>query len=78
MKAFNILKDIQKGVRTFDEIAREESDCSETHESGGDMGWVRRGVQPESFEEVAFELKIDEVSKPVETPRGWHLILRKG
>jgi NIMA-interacting peptidyl-prolyl cis-trans isomerase 1 len=76
-KIANIWKDIQKGIHTFEEIAHEESDCPQTHQSGGDLGWIKRGTQPINFEEVAFALELGEMSGPVETARGWHLIWRR-
>jgi parvulin-like peptidyl-prolyl isomerase len=77
-KIKNILKDLRRGVRTFEEIAKEESDCSDTHESGGNLGWIKRGTRPIGFENVAFALKLEDLSDPVETPHGWRLILRRG
>jgi NIMA-interacting peptidyl-prolyl cis-trans isomerase 1 len=78
VKITNIRRDIEKGVRTFEEIAKEESDCNDTHESGGNLGWIKRGATPARFESAAFALRIGEVSHPVETRRGWHLIVRRG
>jgi peptidyl-prolyl cis-trans isomerase SurA len=42
--------------------------------SGGDLGWFHRGSLVKEFEEVAFSLENDEVSTPVETEYGYHLI----
>jgi parvulin-like peptidyl-prolyl isomerase len=76
-KIANILTDIRNGVRTFEDIAIEESDCPNTHSSGGHLGWIKRGIHPINFEKVAFSLKLEEVSDPIETSRGFHLILRR-
>ncbi len=46
---------------------------------GGDLNWFPRGIMDKAFEEAAFALKHDgDLSKPVKTDSGWHIILRKG
>jgi peptidyl-prolyl cis-trans isomerase SurA len=42
--------------------------------NGGDMGWVGRGQLVPEFEAMAFKLKQDEISEPVETQYGFHII----
>lgn len=61
----------------FDEAARVISDCPSGAE-GGALGEFPRGVMVPSFEKVAFELEVGELSDIVETPFGFHLILRTG
>jgi len=41
---------------------------------GGDLGWFRRGVFEKEFEEAAFSLKEKEISQPVKTTYGYHII----
>ena len=62
----------------FDTLAKENSDDPLSAENGGDLGFSARGVfSSESylqFEEVAFNLELNEISEPVETEFGFHLI----
>jgi parvulin-like peptidyl-prolyl isomerase len=58
---------------SFEELARRHSD-DPTRQWGGEMDPFGRGVNPRPFEDAAFALKPGEVSRPVLTPRGWHLI----
>ncbi len=58
----------------FAKLAREYSDDPGSKAKGGDLGFVRRGVLEKHFEKVAFSLPEDEISEPVETPFGYHII----
>lgn len=63
-----------KGGADFAEIARAQSDDTGSRQAGGDLGWVRRGMMTASFEEALFGLPQGQLSEPVETEFGWHLI----
>lgn len=58
----------------FAALASELSDDPGSKGSGGDLGWVRKGLMTPKFEEALFALAKSEVSAPVETEFGWHLI----
>ncbi len=58
----------------FSELARRFSNEPGAEDSGGDLGWFRRGDMVEAFEEAAFTLPLERISEPVETPFGFHLI----
>ncbi|MBF0428943.1 MAG: peptidylprolyl isomerase [Magnetococcales bacterium] len=58
----------------FAELAKQYSQ-DDTAKEGGDLKWFGPGVMVGPFEEVAFRLRPNEVSEPVRTPFGWHLIL---
>ena len=57
----------------FAEIAKKKSQGSSAAD-GGDLGFFRRGAMVPAFEKVAFGLKVDEVSDPVRTSVGWHVL----
>nr|CCA16179.1 peptidylprolyl cistrans isomerase NIMAinteracting 1 putative [Albugo laibachii Nc14] len=59
----------------FEEIAKEESDCSSA-KRGGDLGMFTRGQMQASFEAAAFALEVNQLSDIVESDSGIHLILR--
>jgi len=58
----------------FAKLAKELSNDVGSAANGGDLGYAGRGVYDPAFEEALYALKKDEVSAPVKTPYGWHLI----
>jgi len=66
-------QEIESGT-DFAEAAKRESADLGSAEEGGDLGFNGRGVFVEPFEEALFGLKVGEVSKPVRTEFGYHLI----
>lgn len=73
-KAEELKKQLEKDDADFGELARKQSDDKESSDRGGDLGFVIRGWMPPEFEKVAFSLPVGEVSEPVETQFGYHLI----
>jgi peptidyl-prolyl cis-trans isomerase D len=67
------LRRIQAG-EDFAEVARQTSQDPASAEQGGDLGFFTRGAMVKSFEDVAFALRPGEVSDPVRTEFGYHLI----
>merc|ERR1712014_408700 len=59
----------------FMEMAKSDSDCGSA-KKGGDLGVFGPGRMQKPFEEVAFAIQAGEMSQPVETESGIHLILR--
>ena len=68
-----IEKQLKEG-KDFAELARKNSE-GPSASSGGDLGWFPRGAMVKAFEDEAFKLKDGEVSGPVRTQFGFHLIL---
>jgi peptidyl-prolyl cis-trans isomerase SurA len=70
-----ILEMYRTGEEEFEDLARRFSDDPGSQRTGGDLGWFRRGGFVQEFEEAAYELLPGQISQPVETVYGYHLIL---
>jgi parvulin-like peptidyl-prolyl isomerase len=73
-EAEDIKKKLDQGG-DFAELARKFSRCPSAR-AGGDLGHFGRGRMVPSFEEAAFGLGVGDVSEPVRTQFGYHLIQR--
>ncbi len=62
----------------FATIAKTDSEDPGSRDAGGDLGWFRKGVMVDAFEKAAVDLKSGEISQPIETPFGYHLLYKKG
>lgn len=58
----------------FAALAAEYSDDPGSAAQGGDLGWFGRGRMVAPFEEAAFSLAVDEISEPIKTDFGYHII----
>jgi parvulin-like peptidyl-prolyl isomerase len=72
-RADKIRKDIMSGS-DFSQMAKENSDDAGTKDLGGDLGEVQKGAMVPAFEEATFALEEGEISQPVKTEFGYHLI----
>lgn len=57
----------------FAELAKVHSDDASAAK-GGDLGWLAPGAAVPEFERVMTQLRDNEVSQPIQTPFGWHLV----
>ena len=70
--AMNIKKQLDNGG-DFASYAMRYSQCP-SGRLGGDLGYFKRGQMVKEFEDAAFALPVGQVSDPVGTQFGWHLI----
>ncbi|MDN5869310.1 MAG: SurA N-terminal domain-containing protein [Nitrococcus sp.] len=66
-------KQIVQGA-DFAQIARRHSQDVGSARRGGELGFVRRGETAEAVDEAVFNLQVGEISKPIRSRFGWHLI----
>ena len=72
-KAEDIEKQLKAG-KDFAELAKQDSDDLGSKKQGGDLGWLDKGTTDEAFETALFALKKGEISAPVLTSEGYHII----
>jgi len=63
-----------KAGESFEKLAKENSEDPGSAKEGGDLGYFSRGIMDPGFEKAAFALKVGEVSDPVLSSFGFHLI----
>ncbi|MBI5417933.1 peptidylprolyl isomerase [Candidatus Poribacteria bacterium] len=72
-EALEIKKQLLAG-ESFEKLAKEKSQDPSSREKGGDLGYFKKNMMIEGFGDVAFNLKHEETSDPVETKFGFHII----
>ncbi len=70
-----IAERLKKGEK-FGRLAKELSIDSGSAKKDGNLGYFTKGMMVKSFEQVAFKLQIGEISEPVKTEFGYHIIKR--
>ncbi|MEW4069450.1 MULTISPECIES: peptidylprolyl isomerase PrsA [Bacillus] len=60
--------------KSFEELAKQYSEDTGSKEKGGDLGYFTAGKMVKEFEDAAYKLKKDEVSEPVKSQFGYHII----
>ncbi|MDE6649750.1 MAG: peptidylprolyl isomerase [Muribaculaceae bacterium] len=58
----------------FEDLARELSDDKGSGRQGGKLSWFGAGMMVEPFDSASFALQINEISRPVRSQYGWHVI----
>lgn len=76
-KADEISEKIKAGgdfAKLADEYSEDPGNARDGQKQGGDLGWFSRGRMVQEFESAAFEMKAGEISEPVKTFYGYHII----
>ena len=71
-EALKLLDEIKSG-KAFEDVAAMHSLCP-SGAAGGDLGYFGKGMMVKPFENACFSMEIGEISEPVQTQFGWHLI----
>ena len=76
----HLIDSIAKEVNAenFAEVAKRESDDRGSSARGGDLGWFGKGMMVKAFEEAAFSMQPGEISAPIRTQYGWHILFKEG
>ncbi|MFV8520289.1 peptidylprolyl isomerase PrsA [Bacillus sp. SBS7] len=72
-EAKEIKKKLDAGA-SFEELAKQESQDLLSKEKGGDLGYFNSGKMAPEFETAAYKLKVGQISTPVTSPNGYHII----
>lgn len=72
-EAKKIAADVKKGA-DFEKIAKEKSTDKGSGANGGELGWFTKDRMVPEFAEAAFKLKKGDISSPIKTEFGWHVI----
>ncbi len=72
--ARSIHDQVTKPAANFEQVAREQSTDQSTRANGGDLGWFTRVEVVPSFADAAFALQPGQISEPVKSQFGWHVI----
>ena len=73
-KAEDILNQIRKNPKQFEELAKKYSQDPESAKKGGDLGSFSRGMMVKPFDDAVFSMKVNEISNIVESDFGYHII----
>ncbi len=72
-EAKQLRQEIEGGV-SFAEVAQRVSKCP-SGRNGGDLGFFGRGQMVPEFDQAAFTLPVGQLSEPIQTQFGWHLLV---
>ena len=75
-EAQDLIKKLEEGT-SFEKLAEDFSKCP-SGKDGGNLGEFQKGQMVAPFENAAFGLEVNEISKPIKTQFGFHLIKRIG
>ncbi len=75
--ARQLLRELKERIAagaSFADLAHAHSDDVASASTGGDLGWVNPGEMVPEFEQAMAALEVGEISEPVQSPFGWHLV----
>lgn len=78
LKTANLVEQKLKSGAKFEDLAKQYSTDTASKTKGGDLGWFGTGVMDPTFEKAAYALKINQISTPVKTQFGYHVIQKTG
>ena len=73
-KAEDVLNQIRKNPKQFEELSTKYSQDPESAKKGGDLGSFGRGMMVKPFDDAVFSMKVNEISNIVESDFGYHII----
>jgi peptidyl-prolyl cis-trans isomerase D len=73
-KADDLYKQLKQKPAAFADLAKQHSQDPGSAAKGGDLGYFGRGAMVKDFEDAVFKLKVGEISAPVESQYGFHII----
>ncbi len=62
----------------FSEMASKFSDDAATANNGGELPWISKGQTVKKFEDAVFNMKVGDISRPILSEFGYHIVLLKG
>lgn len=76
--ANEIHTDLTNGEETFEDAATIWSQDTATSGNDGQLGWVMEGELPDEIDAVIFDMAEGDVSEPIQSPFGWHIVTVTG
>ncbi|MDC0127310.1 SurA N-terminal domain-containing protein [Methylophilaceae bacterium] len=74
-RAQNILNEIKKNPKNFEENAEKYSQDTESSKNGGDLGFFSRGDMDKVFEDTVFSMSKNQISELIKTEFGFHIVM---
>ncbi len=74
LRRVQALREEIAGGADFATVARRESSDQGSRDRGGDLGWIKKGGTVAAFDSAAFSLPVGELSQPVRSEFGYHLV----